>query len=304
MAEFASLPEGMASKGMALIIGAVALVGGAGIYAVHEHNVAQNLAVRNAQAAASLNTTQQQLSDLNAKVNLLASREQAQAATAAAAATPAPIIIGRRTSAAARQRVDPRYTKLQSQLDAQGKAIQQTQDALAGTQGDLSNTRTELTGSIAHTHDELVLLEKKGERNYVEFDLSKSKDFKREGPFELRLKKINDKHQYADMDLMVDDRNLSQKHVNLYQPVMFYTPDSPQPVEVVINSIGKDHIHGYVSASKYRQSELASMANDQTNAAANPAQPTAQGTTQAAGQGTADSAAQPSSRRVLPQPQP
>jgi hypothetical protein len=60
---------------------------------------------------------------------------------------------------------------------------------------------------------------------------------------------------------MVDDRNLSQKHVNLYQPVMFYMPDSGQPVELVINSITKDHIHGYVSAPKYRQSELASMQN-------------------------------------------
>jgi len=58
---------------------------------------------------------------------------------------------------------------------------------------------------------------------------------------------------------MVDDRNLSQKHVNLYQPVMFYTPDSPQPVLVVINDISKDHIHGYASAPKYSQSELTSM---------------------------------------------
>jgi hypothetical protein len=117
-----------------------------------------------------------------------------------------------------------------------------------------------------------VVLQKRGERNYTEFDLSKSKQFKREGPFELRLKKANDKHQYADMELMVDDRNLSQKHVNLYQPVMFYTPDSPQPVEVVINQIGKDHIHGYVSASRYRQSELASMSNAAENGTPNPAQ--------------------------------
>jgi hypothetical protein len=50
---------------------------------------------------------------------------------------------------------------------------------LTSTQGDLTNARTELSGSIAHTHDELVLLEKKGKRNYVEFDLTKSKQFRR-----------------------------------------------------------------------------------------------------------------------------
>jgi len=66
---------------------------------------------------------------------------------------------------------------------------------------------------------------------------------------------------------MVEDRDLSQKHVNIYQPVMFYTPDGSQPVELVINGISKDHIHGYVDASKYRQSELASVSNANTDAA-------------------------------------
>jgi hypothetical protein len=94
------------------------------------------------------------------------------------------------------------------------------------------------------------------------------------------------------MDLMVDDRNLSQKHANLYQPVMFYTPDSPQPVEVVINSIGKDHIHGYVSAPKYRQSELVSMANANAGQDAN-----------STGQAQANGNSQPSPRQKLPMPQ-
>lgn len=151
---------------------------------------------------------------------------------------------------------------MQSQLDAQGKAIDDTRN-------DLTNARTELSGSIARTHDELVVLEKKGERNYVEFDLSKSKEFKREGPISISLRKANEKHQYADLALIVDDRDLSQKHVNLYQPAMFYQPDSPQPVEIVINQISKNHIHGYISAPKYRQSELAAASSQDQSA--NPA---------------------------------
>ena len=115
-------------------------------------------------------------------------------------------------------------------MDAQGKEIE-------ATRGDLASARTELSGSIARTHGELVVLEKKGERNYVEFDLQKSKEFKREGPVEIGLRKANTKHAYADLMLMVDDRNLTDKHVNLYQPAMFYEPDSPQPIEVVINDI-------------------------------------------------------------------
>jgi hypothetical protein len=284
MVEPASLPSGTTQKRIA-IYAAVAVLGAAvSGYAIHERSTAQNLEAQNAQTTAALNATQHALSDLTTKVNLLATRNEQQAASSnLAARQTGPIATGRRPSAVHRQREDPRYKKLQSQLDAQGKAIEQTRKDL---EGDLVSTKTELSGSIAHTHDELVLLRKKGERNYAEFDLSKSKQFKREGPLELRLKKANEKHQYADLELMVDDRNLSQKHVNLYQPVMFYTPDSPQAVEVVINSVSKDHIHGYVSAPKYRQSELASMSSAGDNSTAN------------------DASEPPAARKKLPVPAP
>jgi len=264
MVEFASLPESVAHKAMAGIAAVIVLGGALGGYAIHEHRAAQTLAAENAQQSAALTATQHQVGDLTAKVNMLSAQNQTQ--PAASAPNPASgVAASRRPAAAHRQAEDSRIKKLQAQLDAQGKAIDDTRNGLTTTQGDLVNTRTELTGSIAHTHDELVLLEKKGERNYAEFDLSKSKEFKRAGSVELRLKKANDKHQFADLEMLVNDRNLSQKHVNLLQPVMFYMPDSPQPVEIVINDIGKDHIHGYVSTSKYRQSELASMTSDSAN---------------------------------------
>ncbi|WP_035358254.1 hypothetical protein [Edaphobacter aggregans] len=285
MLEFDSLPGGVAQKRIAVYATIVALAGIVGGYAIHEHRAARSLAAENVQTTTALNATRQELSDLTAKVNMLASRNETQSVPSIPSAQTAP---GARPSGVHRQREDPRYKKLQSQIDAQGKAIEQTRNELGSTQGDLSNTRTELTGSIAHTHDELVLLQKKGERNYAEFDLTKSKQFQREGPLELRLKKANSKHQYADLELMVDDRNLSQKHVNLYQPVMFYTPDTPQPVEVVIINISKDHIQGYVSASKYRKSELASMSNAQENASQSP------------NQELTNSSGQPVPRRKLP----
>ena len=292
MVEFASLPAAAGPKHI-ITIAAVTVVGIAlGGYALHEHSNAEKLAVENAQQTAALTATQHQLSDLTSKVNELAQVAAAQASLAnpvpQAQTQPAPVTATKtpRTAAKHRVREDSRYKKLQAQLDAQGKAIDQNRKDL---EGNLASTRTELTGSIAHTHDELVLLEKKGERSYAEFDLAKSKTFKREGPLELRLKKANSKHQFADLEMMVDDRNLSQKHVNLYQPVMFYTPDSPQPVEIVINQVDKDHIHGYVSASKYRKSELAAMAA--------PADANTQGQ-------ASDANSQPPQRQKLPAPQP
>jgi hypothetical protein len=291
MVEFASLSHGVAAKHIVAYAAIVALGGAIGGYSIHEHHIAQNLAAKNDATVASLSATQHELGDLRAKVNSLAAHAEAQAAPSNPGAQQSAQIAGsRRPSAAHRLRDDPRYKKLQSQIDAQGKAIEQNRNDLASTRGDLTNTRTELSGSIAHTHDELVLLEKKGQRNFTEFDLTRSRQFRREGPFELRLQKANIKHHYADLDLLVDDRNMSQKHVNLYQPVMFSTPDSPQPVEVVINDISKDRIHGYVSAPMYRQSELASMSNAAENGASSLTH------------GTTDSNEQPAPREKLPLP--
>ena len=237
-------------------------LGGVGGYAIYEHRMAQNAVAGQKQLTAELLQTRTQLDQINSKVTALESRPEPQAA-----ALPAPVATqaAPRAAPVRRSSDNQRLKKMQSQLDKQGKAIDaqdkaiaDTQSQLDATRGDLSNTRTELTGSIARTHDELVLLQKKGERNYYEFDIEKSKQFTHEGPLGVRLRKANTKRQYADLDLMVEDQTVSQKHVNLYQPAMFYLPNSPLPAELVINSITKDRIHGYVSSPKYRRSELAS----------------------------------------------
>ncbi|MBV8113116.1 MAG: hypothetical protein JO300_00115 [Silvibacterium sp.] len=277
MLENSSLP-GMSAARVAAIAAVVVAGGAVGGYAVHEHNSAKTLATQNAQMTAALSADRSALNELTDKVNAMAALNaaaQAQPAAAVQSTQTAPAVSAKRPAAIPKRRDDPRLKKLQSQIDEQGKQIEQTRNDLATARGDLDNTRTELTGSIARTHDELVLLERKGERNYYEFDIAKSKEFQHRGPFGIRLRKANVKHQYADLELMVDDRNLTQKHVNLYQPVMFYTPDSPQAVEVVINNVSKDHIHGYVSASKYKKSELTAMSNAGASAAPGSVQTTA-----------------------------
>ena len=153
-----------------------------------------------------------------------------------------------------------RWKQLQAKVDDQEKQLKDTQDLVAKNrtdlEGALSSTKDELNGSIATTHEELVALQKRGERNYFEFDLSKSKSFKREGPLSLSLRKADDKHRTYDIAMIVDDNQLAKKKVNLYEPIWIHRTDDPQPVQIVVNKIGKDTIHGYVSAPKYRNSEL------------------------------------------------
>lgn len=258
---------------------AAALIAASGlIYAVHEHHSAQALATQNQAEMAQLNATHSQLDALSNQLKQLAAQAQAEQTAAQSqdqtgdqAGKPSPsrradgTVIRHRTAVRHTSAYEARFKKMQTQLDAQGKEIQESREE---AQNNLNSARTELNGNIARTHDELVLLEKKGERNYFEFDLDKSKQFQRTGPLSISLRKANEKHQYADMNLIVDDRTVQQKHVNLDQPVMFYTPDTQLPVEVVINRITKNHIHGYISMAKYRKSELAAAPSDNSNQAA------------------------------------
>jgi hypothetical protein len=283
-------PRSVLPAWLAVSVAAAAFAGGGvGGYAIYERRMAQSAMAQQAQTTAALNQARSQIEDLTAKMNALAARPEPQ---------PAPVVekpVAHTAAPTKRPTENLRLKKMQSQLDRQGKAIDEqgkaitdTRNDLESTRGDLTNTRTELSGSIARTHEELVVLQRKGERNYYEFDITKSKEFQHEGPLGVRLRKANTKHQYADLDLIVEDRNLSQKHVNLYQPAMFYVPDSTQPAELVINSISKDRIHGYVSAPKFRQSELASLPNSNNASASQP------------GEAKADS--QPAQRQTLPQP--
>ena len=225
-------------------------------YAFHEHNLSKQLAAQNSAVTSALNATRDQVSALTARLDTISAERAAEQAAHA------PVYHKPMAAAGMRHRIDdPRWKKMQGQLDDQAKQIDATRQ-------DLSSARTELQGSIATTHDELVLLEKKGERSYFEFDLDKSGQFTREGPVGVRLHKANTKHEYADLEMLVDDFKVSKKHVNIYEPVVFYAADSKVPVELVINSITKNHIHGYVSEPKYKGADLEAMAKSSANNAA------------------------------------
>jgi len=245
------------------------------VYGIHERSVAASSSAKSAAAAMELKDTRAQVSALSAKLDALVKSQQAEKPAEVAPEDEPPVIVRSIKPAPAtasvkpgtvkpgravmhsRQRPDPHWKKVQAQLDAQGKQIDEQGKQLESTRQEIASTRTDLEGSIARTHDDVVVLQKKGERNYFEFDLDKSKNFHPTGPVGISLRKANTKQGYADLKLMVDDQELSKKHLNLYEPVVFYPSEERQPVELVINSITKNHVHGYISSPKYKASELA-----------------------------------------------
>jgi transcriptional regulator with PAS, ATPase and Fis domain len=241
-----------------VVAGLSALVIAAAGYAFHEHNVSKQLGEQNSAVTSTLNATRDQVNALNTKLDAMTAERAADKAETSTHSQPG-VYRKPMMAAATRHRIDdPRWKKMQGQLDNQAKQIDATRQ-------DLTSARTELQGSIATTHEELVLLEKKGERSYYEFDLDKTKQFQREGPVGVQLRKANTKHEYADLDMLIDDLRVSKKHVNIYEPVFFYPADSKTPAELVINKISKDHIHGYVSEPKYKGAEVEAKATPSTN---------------------------------------
>lgn len=238
---------------------------------------ARELDANRDQFNAALGQAQNEIRELRAKLDALgakpmpatgkatpvAGRRVAAASIPGAARTSGRIIVvGPETpKPVTRPAEDPRWKQMQARLSEQEKEIANTREDLNQTrdrmEGKLSSTRDELTGSIARNHDELVLLEKRGERNYQEFSLTKSKQFQRVGSISLSLRKANTKRKSYDLAMIVDDNELQKKNVNLYEPVLITLNDRPQPLELVVNKIGENEISGYLSEPKYKKSELA-----------------------------------------------
>jgi uncharacterized coiled-coil protein SlyX len=277
-----------------LLMVVVALLGIAGVafaYGLHQQSTVRQLTAQTATANAAMNQMQGQLSGVTAKLNELTvaqtpppapatstaapdetdaapsadisaqTTEAPPASTPVAADKPAPA--KRHVAKHRAPAVDKKYVQLQAQLAEQEKKLQETQDEIAKNRSDLegtiNSTRDDLNGSIAKTHDELVALEKRGERSYLEFDLSKQKQFQRVGPLTLSLRKTDTKHKSYDVAMIVDDNELQKKKVNLYEPIWIHTENDSQPVQIIVNRIDKDIVHGYISAPKYKPSELTAV---------------------------------------------
>ncbi len=220
-------------------------------YGYRQHQAVNDISNQNETLSASVTQTGAQMDSLAAKLEALATQPPAAPASANGASAARP----------ARSRAEERRLKqMQTQLAEQQKQLKETQDAVETAKselgGRLDSTRDELNGSIARTHEDVVALQKRGERNYFEFDLSKSKNFQRAGSLLLSLRRADMKHKNYDLMLVVDDNTLSKKRVNLYEPVWIHRVDDTQPVQIVINRINKNSVQGYVSEPKYRQSEL------------------------------------------------
>ena len=122
--------------------------------------------------------------------------------------------------------------------------------AKAEFSGALAGTKGELTGAIARTHDELVALAHKTDRDYFEFNIPKKGSQQKVGTVMIRLEKTNPKKNQFTVNLYADDKQIERKDQAMNSPVYFYLQGASSALELVVNKLGKDSIAGYVSTPK------------------------------------------------------
>jgi hypothetical protein len=131
--------------------------------------------------------------------------------------------------------------------------VASTKTTLDNTVADLKRVRGDmgvLSDRIATNGTELAALRALGERNYVEFNLTKSKTPQKVGGVELLVKKTDPKRSRFTIEIQADDRTVEKRDRTLNEPVQFYVAKARQPYEIVVNEITKDHLVGYLATPK------------------------------------------------------
>jgi hypothetical protein len=136
---------------------------------------------------------------------------------------------------------------VKTQLTSTQGELEKTIATLKSVQGDLGVT----SGLVATNGTELAALKLKGERNYLDIKLGRTKQPVRFADITLLLKKTDPKHNRFTVDVMADDKLTEKKDKNINEPVQFFTAKGGRtPYELVINQVGKDQIVGYLSTPK------------------------------------------------------
>lgn len=116
----------------------------------------------------------------------------------------------------------------------------------------LVEVKNALNERIAKNSGELAELRKKGERDYFEFDIRKNskQPFSKVADIQLAVLKTDPKNHKFNVAIQVDDSRLDKKDRTANEPIQFLVGRDQLRYEVVVNSVEKDRIRGYVSAPK------------------------------------------------------
>jgi chromosome segregation ATPase len=166
-----------------------------------------------------------------------------------------------------RQQVSSEITEVKKAADTAHAKIADVSSEVGTVRSEIASTKSELdktiaelksvrgdlgvqSGLIATNGKELGALRDRGDRNYYEFKLAKSKEMQRVGDVTIRLTKVDPKKNRFTIQLVADNREVEKKDKSINEPLQFYVARARVPYEIVVNTIGKDQIAGYLATPK------------------------------------------------------
>lgn len=174
-----------------------------------------------------------------------------------------------------------RGEELQRQQRASARAAEEQKKALSAVAGEVGNVKTDVggvktdvastkasleetkaqlqrtigdlgvqSGLIANTRGDLELLKHRGDRSYYEFSLLKGARAQAISTVALQLKKTDPKRGKYTLNVTADDRTIEKKDRNASEPVQFYTGRDHMLYELVVWTVDKNKVTGYLSTPK------------------------------------------------------
>lgn len=156
---------------------------------------------------------------------------------------------------AATKESNEKINAVASEVGGAKKDIEATRSDLEATKGRLERAAGDMgvmSGLIAHNRDDLEELKRRGDRNYYEFKITRSKSAQKVGPVQVTLNKTDPKKGKYTITVFVDDRSIEKKDKTAGEPVQFYVRGASRmpPYEFVVFDVGKNQITGYLSTPK------------------------------------------------------
>src|SRR6202521_133465 len=268
-----------------VVIAALAVLGIAG-YTTQSH-LSQDLAKQQDQSKiliAQLDQANSRIADLKSKMEFTTQKVGLTQSELAQAKSRAESI--RKEQQASDQKLTTQLTQAQkeneekigavdTEVGGAKKEIEATKTDLEATKGKLERSLGGMNVIIAHNRDDLEDLKRRGDRNYYEFSLQKSKNAQRVGPVQMSLNKTDPKKSKYTVTVVADDRTIEKKDKTSGEPVQFYVKGSSRmaPYEIVVFDVGKNQITGYLATPKEGGASAAPAAAAPPAATAPPTKP-------------------------------
>jgi cell division protein FtsB len=248
-----------------VVIAALAVLGYAG-YST-QSRLSQDLAKQQDQnkiLTAQLDQANSRIADLKSKMEITTQRVGLTQSELAQAKSRAESI--RKEQQASDQKLSAQLSQAQkdneeklgavaTEVGGAKKDIEATKTDLEATKGKLERSLGDMnvmSGLIAHNRDDLEDLRRRGDRNYYEFSIQKSKAPQRVGPVQVTLNKTDPKRAKYTLTVVADDKTIEKKDKTSGEPVQFYVKGSSRmaPYEIVVFDVGKNQITGYLATPK------------------------------------------------------